>query len=229
MRFKRSFVIKISVIFVAVICGVVFINYFKEKVELSEKTNEYFPNLFNGSRYFFRVGYPNEWAINSGANGFLIDENSGLVLEMYPLIKTQETPMPSAESTAAPETNVRDETALINIYYRPIEKDNIIDLEQALDIAMKELSESDRNIEENEISSATELETKNTKFKKVTYSYKNGTFPVKGEMYVAVRSMAYYIIIFEAENDIFAGSSFIKYKDTFYKILEDFRFSVFDH
>lgn len=48
-------------------------------------------------------------------------------------------------------------------------------------------------------------------------------------MYVAIRSMAYYIIVFEAEHDMLGGSSYNKYKDTFYEILEDFRFSVFDH
>ena len=42
---------------------------------------------YNASRYFFRFDYPKEWITEYGQNGFLLDKESGLVVNLVPAVK----------------------------------------------------------------------------------------------------------------------------------------------
>jgi hypothetical protein len=231
VRVKRSFVIKVSIVFLVILMGYSVVDYFRESVEKMTAPEEHFPKLHNAERYFFRVGYPEDWAAEAGANNFFLDKDTGLVLNLYPLIKSSDaTPIPQETGQEdVQDPMVRDETAIISFFYRPIEKGEEMDLKQAMDIALAELMESGKNITEDNISSIMDYESEKTVFKKVSYTYMKNLFPVKGDMYVAVRQMCYYIIIYEAEHDVLAGSSYNKYKDVAGEIIDDFRLSVFDY
>lgn len=231
MRIKRSFVIKVSIVFLVILMGYYVVDYFRESVEKMVAPEEHFPKLHNAERYFFRVGYPEDWAAEAGPNNFFLDKDTGLVLNLYPLIKSPDaTPIPQeTEQEDVQEPLVRDETASISFYYRPIEEDEEMDLQTAMEKALEELMASGKNITEDNISAVMDYESEKTVFKKVSYTYMKNLFPVKGDMYVAVRKMCYYIIIYEAEHDVLAGSSYNKYKDVAGEIIDDFRLSVFDY
>ena len=57
----------------------------KEIISAPAEEHKY-PNLYNASRYFFRIYYPDGWMAEGGANGFFIDESTGLAAELYPLV-----------------------------------------------------------------------------------------------------------------------------------------------
>lgn len=233
MRIRRSFVIKVSIVFILVLACVYAVNYFKENAVVLNTPEEHFPKLYNASRYFFRVGHPEDWDDESGAYGFMLDEATGHVFNLFPLIKSPAaTAVPTAQpgSTPLPEPMERDDTCTVSFYYFPFDKEAEFDLADLINSEIEKLLSSDKGITEDDIGTVTEITTqKGVTFKTFTYTYKPGSFPYKGEMYVAMRSMAYYIIIFEAEHDTLGGSSYNKYKDTVHEIIEDFRFSVFDH
>lgn len=232
MRVKRSFVIKVSIIFILIMIGIYAIDYFRENVDIFDTPEEHFPNLHNAERFFFRVGYPEEWDSEAGSYNFFLEDSTGLVLNLFPLVESPDAtaiPVTDENATPLPEPLVRDETAILSFYYREIKEDEEIDLSTAMEMAISELLESEKNIKEEDLSSITEVETDNVLLKKVSYTYIPNVFPVKGDMYVAVRKMCYYIIVFEAEHDVLAGSSYNKYKDTVDEIISDFRFSVFDY
>lgn len=231
MRVKRSFIIKVSIVFLVILLGYYAVDYFKESVEKLTTPEEHFPKLHNAERYFFRVGYPEDWAAEAGANNFFLDKETGLVLNLYPMIKSPDaTPLPQATNEEDfKDPLVRDETCVISFYYRAIEADEEMDLQKAMNLAINELMGSDKNISAENLSPVMDYQSEKATFKKVTYTYMRNLFPVKGEMYVAVRKMCFYIIVFEAEHDVLAGSSYNKYKDVANEIINDFRFSVFEY
>lgn len=93
----------------------------------SEDENEKYSNKHNASRFFFRVYYPDNWHVNAHNNGFWLDEEQRLVLELFPMVKVLNTQAPNATATPAPEEGdstpdrlagmVRDESLTAKFYY----------------------------------------------------------------------------------------------------------------
>ncbi len=136
---KRKTVILVTVLALLAALAVVIIDQFREIVE-EEKPEETvkLEEQYSASRYFFRVGYPKAWDIYKESHGFLLDEASGLVLELYPVIPATPTPTPTSGSvsptatptprpttgaSAAPSKGVRDESATVSIYYHSLRQD----------------------------------------------------------------------------------------------------------
>lgn len=71
-------------------------NEIMESIISSKEVSEKYPNLYNASRYFFRIYYPDNWNAEGGTNGFYMDKETGLICEIYPLKDTEGTPAPSA-------------------------------------------------------------------------------------------------------------------------------------
>lgn len=176
MRVRKSFIVKVSIAFILIMLIVNVVNYFKENVDVFDTPEEHFPKLYNASRYFFRVGYPNGWEHEGGSYGFLLNEETGQVVNLYPLIEsTDATPVPTAQpdATALPEPMERDETAVISIYYHEFDQKEEFDLSKAMNIALDDLLNSDKGVIEDDLSSISEITTsKDIVFKKITYTYK---------------------------------------------------------
>jgi len=90
---------------------------------LDAPTEEHkYPNLYNASRYFFRIYYPDDWAVEGGNNGFIMNEDTGLVAELYPLVyQDPVTPAPDADPEATAVVvfdKVRDPSLTVSFYYR---------------------------------------------------------------------------------------------------------------
>ena len=80
-----------------------------------------YPNLFNASRYFFRIYYPDDWEVSGETNGFFKNESTGLVAEMYPLVYADPvTPKPGSDpsvTAAVSFDKVRDRTLTVSFRY----------------------------------------------------------------------------------------------------------------
>ena len=82
-----------------------------------------YSTLYNASRYFFRIYYPEDkWKVEGESHGFLMDEESGLVAEMFPLIYADPvTPGPDSDPKATAVISfdkIRDDTLTVRYYYK---------------------------------------------------------------------------------------------------------------
>ena len=83
---KKKKIIMLIAAVMAVIFLVSFVSFFKtDEVDLPKEYKPY-ESMYNASRYFFRVFYPDDWNVNADQYGFLLNEE-GLVLELFPLRK----------------------------------------------------------------------------------------------------------------------------------------------
>lgn len=100
---KRKYFIFLIAVVMIVVFFISFLNTFKEE-EIVE-VDEYKPyeSMHNASRYFFRVFYPDDWDVETGTYGFMLDKEQNLVLEMFPLKEIEATPTPE-NGTEAPNT-----------------------------------------------------------------------------------------------------------------------------
>ncbi len=100
---KKSFAV-LFIILILIIVSLMIANIAKAWIqkmrEEEAKQAEEIVDMYNASRYFFRVYYPVDWDVTGGTNGFMINANNGLVLEAYPLIENPVTPEPTIEATA---------------------------------------------------------------------------------------------------------------------------------
>lgn len=137
---KKSFAV-LFIILILVIVSLMVANIAKawiQKMREEEATKaEEVVDMYNASRYFFRVYYSANWNVNGGANGFMINSNTGLVLEAFPLVENPITPEPTiaasesvtptlkegqtSKPTATPDPReglIRYQYATARFYYR---------------------------------------------------------------------------------------------------------------
>ena len=120
--------ILVVVIIVLVMAVRSVISYVENNTSFSssgEDENEKYANKHNASRFFFRVYYPDNWHVNAHNNGFWLNEEQHLVLELFPMVKVVHTQAPTA--TATPKEGdstpdrlsgmVRDESVGAKFYY----------------------------------------------------------------------------------------------------------------
>lgn len=97
---KKKIILLIAAV-MAVVLVVSFISFFKIEEENKEEEFKPYESMYNASRYFFRVFYPDDWDVSADSYGFFMDEE-GLVLELFPLKKI--TSSPSATGGTATKT-----------------------------------------------------------------------------------------------------------------------------
>lgn len=255
--FNRKTIIILSVIVCIVVIIALFSNSLRDVVKEAIKPDESkLSQTYNASRYFFRVGYPDDWYVEEDANGFGFkkDNEKGLVIRMLNKNDSAKTvvnsQMPSATDgntvTEVP-TLENDYTTVINFFYRGIKDgeklSNLDACKRYMDELVAGLMYGDEFEIRYEFSDISEYTADNLKFSFVEYKCmvyakagdsENVDFdtaePIKvftGDLYVAARSMAYYAINFETELDS-DSAEYTDYKKDFMNILNDFRFSVFD-
>ena len=98
---KRKTFIFCIVIVMLVVVSISFVSFFKSDVIDEENEKTPYNSMYNASRYFFRVFYPDDWDVNADSYGFLLNPE-GLVLEAYPLKKIPVTPAPTAADGSTP-------------------------------------------------------------------------------------------------------------------------------
>ncbi len=143
---RKSFVLFIAIAMLAVLV-VSFFNIFKEEENILKEEYKPYDSMYNASRYFFRVYYPDDWDVEAGNYGFMKDPATGLVLEIFPLKKsaalTSATPSITphsssstpADATLDPRAGMeRDELFSMYVYYKEYEP--IIDELEAMDSAV---------------------------------------------------------------------------------------------
>ena len=103
----------------------VFSNTLRDALKDAVKPDESkLTHTHNASRYFFRVGYPDDWFVEEDANGFGFqnDREKGIVVRMFNANDAQKTLTESPESTATPEKengeDKKDYSTVINFFYR---------------------------------------------------------------------------------------------------------------
>lgn len=131
-RTIRSLLILLAVVMIAIM-GVRFaLNYidFKELINFrnTKVPEEKFPNLYNASRFFFRIYYPDGWMVEGENYGFIQDSDSGLVAEMYPTIETEIT----AADGIVSKTQERDPILTARFYYREFTDEQRADVSDIL-------------------------------------------------------------------------------------------------
>lgn len=97
---KKKIILLIAAVMVLVFV-VSFISYFRVEEEQNEEEFKPYDSMYNASRYFFRVFYPDNWDVLAEPYGFLLNEE-GLVLELFPLKKISTTPGATGEVTPTP-------------------------------------------------------------------------------------------------------------------------------
>jgi hypothetical protein len=93
----------------------------------SSEENEKYANKHNASRFFFRVYYPDNWHVQAHSNGFWLNAEKQLVLELFPMVKVVHTQAPDQTATPKPDDGnstpdrlagmVRDESLTASFYY----------------------------------------------------------------------------------------------------------------
>ena len=290
---KKSFAV-IFIILVLIIMSLMVANIVKDWIkterEKAKASQTVTLDMYNASRYFFRVYYPKNWNVSGGTNGFMINPESGLVLEVFPLVKNPITPEPTIEPSPTSTPNVTDgktakptatadprdgmiryQHANAFFYYREY-TDFGIEKQEPATIAPSATSENvatstpkitsapdvsisptvfkgdspvslgyvfdavcDYIKNQNEegiiyaIGTPKNVTLGGKQFRKATYTYVNNNGEEKkGDIYVAVRKMAYYVIIFEA-TETYDLKAYTQYSDEFEQIVSDMLFSVFDY
>ena len=89
-RTVGSMLVLFAVVMVAIMGVRAVLNYvdFENLKKIFTPTEEQhkYSTLYNASRYFFRIYYPEDkWEVEGETHGFFMDEKTGLVAEMYPL------------------------------------------------------------------------------------------------------------------------------------------------
>ena len=202
---------------------------------------------YNASRYFFRFEYPEEWVVNTdiAGFGFLSDSGTGLVVQLLPAKSVSDDLSDSAE---APGITVTDSSVSVRFYYR-----NFQDTALSLEEAFREYSDAltggtllgDGEDSVYVTGERTEFTGDHETFYRIEYTCERSIsqktdeeeadapeetvekVEYRGELYVAVRSMAYYAVVFEYEADK-SGLPIVPYTTEFDTIIKSFRFSVFE-
>lgn len=282
---RNSFILFIVLAMILVLV-LSFIGFFKADVNDEEVEKKPYNSMYNASRYFFRVFYPDDWDVNSDANGFLLNPNDGLVIELYPLQKMLASPSPtaggsptaaitptptptsSASATIDPRQGMeRNTTLTMSFYYKQYDAlyDYIktlipptaapetptseptpeitptpsggpasgspatpaptppMSLEVVADYVFEQFKK-DNEAAGYGYSNKKVYQAENVKFIVLPYSYIKDDIKISGELYVAVRAMAYYTIKVEGTE-----TSFNKYNSVIQNILYNMKLSVFNY
>lgn len=279
---KKKIILLIAAVMVLVF-AVSFVSYFKVEEENKEKEFKPYNSMYNASRYFFRVFYPDNWDVSAEPYGFLLNEE-GLVLELFPLKKISQTPGTVAESTPTPSMSIentasatadpragmeRDTSLTVKIYYKeyddiaekiksygedvstsvPTQKSEVTAAPtdvttvptsaitgtdaakptpqvKLLDLA-DYIFENHKKEHENlnyEYIAPKHFNGASVEFCSLPYTYVKDDLKMTGEIYVANRAMAYYIITVEGTNSAFETNSKVVSN-----IIHNLKFSVFDY
>lgn len=280
---KRNTFLMLIVIAMIVAISISFISFFRtEEVDETEEITPY-DSMYNASRYFFRVFYPDDWDVNSDPYGFLLDDATGLVLEVFPLRKMAEqtpgpggdaagthpayTPSPSPSASASPDPREgmeRDHDLTISFYYRgydeilksaspddaqngengddkdktntpspeipavsvsptPDGKQPPVDHETTAEFVFENFKSAHKD-DAYKFSNVKEIQTENMNFTVLPYEYVQDDLKMSGELYVATRAMAYYIIQVDG-----TASAFARTQPVVQNILYNIVFSVFEY
>ena len=79
-------------------------------------------NMYNASRYFCRLKYPEGWEVKSGDNGFYLDPEANLIFQLYPY-RTEAAALDLAEGATPPAVTpepirVQIENVTVSVYYK---------------------------------------------------------------------------------------------------------------
>lgn len=79
-------------------------------------------NLYSAARYFCRMKYPDYWEVTPGDNGFYLDDETGLIFQVYPYI-TQEVKVELEEGATQPPTTpeplkIPTEGVMVSVFYQ---------------------------------------------------------------------------------------------------------------
>jgi len=256
--FNRKTIIIVSVIVTVIVLLLVFSNSLRDAVQEAVKPDESkLSQTYNASRYFFRVGYPDDWYVEEDANGFGFknDNDKGIVIRMFNSadagknVAENQKPSATAGNSMQDQESVIEEdySTVINFFYRDIKNgetlSNLDACKRYMDEFAAGLMYGDGFKALYNFGSISEFTADNLTFSCVAYTCSvytcttgaNGEEilsqePVKqyvGELYTASRSMAYYAINFETSLEK-SSSEYTEYRKDFVNILNDFRFSVFE-
>ena len=75
---KKKTILLCIVIVMILVLAVSFVSFFKADIIDEEEEQTPYDSMYNASRYFFRVFYPDDWDVNADQYGFLLNE-AGLV------------------------------------------------------------------------------------------------------------------------------------------------------
>lgn len=201
------------VIAMLVAISVSFISFFR--TETDDEPEEIMPydSMYNASRYFFRVFYPDDWDVSADQYGFMLNDEEGLVLEAFPLKKmapntpdvgtpgsgedSAETPSPSPSasssvSASAPvssspdprEGMERDNDLTMSFYYR--EYDEILEYIKSLTSGSDEEVEGDDESETEDSKSTLTPDTTADPESDLTPSPDGRTAPVEHDTVAAI-------------------------------------------
>lgn len=276
---KRKLFLAVIVVVMIAVLAISFISFFKtEETDEAEEKKPY-DSMYNASRYFFRVFYPDDWDVSSDSYGFLLNSDDGLVLELYPLQKILATPVPTPAVTATPVPSSPTSSATIDpragmernsdltmyFYYKeydalyeyiktllpaasaepatptpepptpqssgtplngspvPEQKKPPMELNVIADYVFDQFKK-DHESAGYGYSNKRGYNAENIEFVVLPYSYILNNVEMKGELYVAARAMAYYIIRVDGTKPAFE-----KYNSVTQNILYNMKFSVFEY
>ena len=81
-------------------------------------------NMYNASRYFCRLKYPEGWDVKAGDNGFYLDKDLNLIFQVYPY-RMEDAAIEIAEGATPPAVTpepvkVQIEDAIVSVYYKDV-------------------------------------------------------------------------------------------------------------
>lgn len=254
--FNRKTIIILSVLVCIVVIISIFSNSFEDAVKEAVKPDESkLSQTYNASRYFFRVGYSDDWFVEKDEFGFLMDAEKGLVIQMLNKKDVEQAsgstqaPVETPAGTGADVNIENDYTTIINFFYRQNQPDDVPVI-KTLDACKRYMDEfvsglmyGEEYKAEYKFGSITDHKADKEIFSCVTYKCElygyvvdaNGVKtlteePIEnftGEIFAATRNGAYYAVNFETTLDT-NSKELSEYRQDFENILNDFRFSVFD-
>ena len=275
---KKKTILLCIVIVMILVLAVSFVSFFKADIIDEEEEQTPYDSMYNASRYFFRVFYPDDWDVNADQFGFLLNE-AGLVLELFPLkkisvsssptIAASPTPAagtPTASATVDPRAGMeRNPELTMSFYYKdydalyeyietllpaspaaqtapptpaatpsaeasgspasasPEQKEPPMDLEIIADYVFEEFQKTHES-EGYGYSAKKGYNAETIEFVVLPYSYIKDDVTMSGELYVAARAMAYYVIQVEGTE-----ATFRQYSGAVQNILYHMVFSVFEY
>ncbi|MFR1519409.1 MAG: hypothetical protein ACLSVG_11700 [Clostridia bacterium] len=283
---KRKTFIFCIVIVMVVAVAVSFISFFKADIEEEEEEKTPYDSMYNASRYFFRVFYPDDWDVNVDSYGFFLNAGEGIVLELFPLKKVSVSPGPTAAGGATPAPTVspapsspatidpragmeRNTDLTMTFYYKeydalyeyiktlvpsaapdassapspeptpgtvatpnvsggpasssPEKKEPPMKPEVIADYVFEQF-QKEHEAAGYGYSTKKKYDAEAIEFLVLPYSYVKDDLKMKGELYVAARAMAYYVVQVEGTE-----SAFGRYDNVVQNILYNMTFSVFDY
>lgn len=126
---RMKYIVISAILFVIALIMLIFILW--AKGGMGDSTSEQnMKNLYNASRYFCRLKYPEGWDVQSGDNGFYLDENLNLIFQVYPY-RMEDAPIELSEGETPPAVTpepikVQIEDALVSVYYKDVGYDEIL-------------------------------------------------------------------------------------------------------